>query len=453
MTQMRTAGERPAAEGEARLRSVGFITFILRFTESGGVTVPDAGETSAGLSRERVQARLDRDPEGTVVLPGTSVAGALREMIRCARGEDVATDLLGPLAESASLMPSKIIVLGSRGLDDGSDVRAATAIDRERAAARQNTLRAEEVLPAGARFEVFLRWDDPPDGAMAGLAGLLAVWRPFLGRGISRGRGACVVEVARHGTLRLDDPAGLLRWLTMSGPELARAVAVTEVRGAADEEPEPVLRVDVSITGPWRSGNGEEPGDGEPIPLLRVGGVPTVPGSSIKGVLRSRAEFILRSVGVTPGPCLDQRCGQCWPCQVFGHGGGADEGAKTVGARSVIRIPDAAIRDPVLVSRTHVAIDRFTGGALPGALYTMEAVEAGTFTIGADALVPIGQEQLRRIRAVLRLVLEDLDGGIIGMGGGVARGYGTVTVEFGSASPLPALAEAQQVLREMEGGT
>jgi hypothetical protein len=56
-------------------------------------------------------------------------------------------------------------VLGSSLVDqDGSEsavvpseVRASTKIDRERGAAKENTRRIDEVLPAGTRFEVFLR--------------------------------------------------------------------------------------------------------------------------------------------------------------------------------------------------------------------------------------------------------------------------------------------------------
>jgi CRISPR/Cas system CSM-associated protein Csm3 (group 7 of RAMP superfamily) len=445
---------------EPRARSVSFLTFILRFTEPGGVTVPGQADADAATARERAHAVLDCGPDGQVLIPGTSLAGALRGLIRDERGEDVATEWFGRVPEPggslADTWPSQVWVLGSRRLDgDGSEFRASTRISRQRAAAEANTLRSEEVLPAGSRFEVFLRWDDPPAGAVEDLAGLLAGWRPFIGRGISRGRGACAVDAVRYGTLRLDQPGDLLRWLTTSGPELARVVAVTDAPAAGPVVPEPVLRVTVSIAGPWRTGNGEEPpGEGKPILLLRVGGKPVMPGSGIKGLLRSRAEFILRSAGVTPEPCDKRPCGKCWPCQVFGYGGGRDDAAESVGARALIRIPDAEVRDAKPACRTHIAIDRFTGGVLDGALYTMEVLEAGTFTLDVSPLGVIPEQQLWEIRAVLRLVLEDLNDGIIGLGGGVARGYGTVQVKDldSESSFLPGLDEARAVLRQMARG-
>jgi CRISPR/Cas system CSM-associated protein Csm3 (group 7 of RAMP superfamily) len=397
-------------------------------------------------------------PHG-VHLPGASVAGALREMIT-REWPETADELFGYLLpagtaeEDVDAMASRVWVLGTRRLDDGSEFRSSTKISRHRAAAESSTLRTEEVLPAGAGFGVFLRWDDAGETEAAEFAALLAAWRPLIGRGVSRGRGACVVEDVRYGMLRLDQPADLLRWLTLSGPDLVADVVGLPVPAASSAGPEPVLRATVELAGPFRIGNGHKPAPGsrEPVRLLRSGGKPVVPGSGVKGLLRSRAEFILRSVGVRA--CEDQRCGRedpCWTCRVFGRGGGQDESAESVGARSLVRIPDAEVREYAERVRTHVAIDRFTGGALPEALYKMEVLEAGRFELRVDPIGIIGKPLLAEIRAVLRLVLDDLDDGIIGMGAGVARGYGTVQLPDLADAGLPTPAEARAVLRKMAG--
>ena len=162
---------------------------------------------------------------------------------------------------------------------------------------------------------------------------------------------------------------------------------------------------------------------------------PLVPGTALKGVFRSRAEFILRSVIGEAAACLPGTCSRCWTCQVFGYGGGNDADSTAVGARAAVRFADTVVDAPAETTRTHIAIDRFTGGVLDGALYTAEAVESGTFTIEAALLPgPVGQARRAEIAAVLRLVLEDLNDGIIGMGAATARGYGTVRVDFSEAS-------------------
>lgn len=432
-----------AAERDATDRSVSFLTFVLRFTEPGGVTVPGTGNEP--------QAVLDTGLDGRAQLPGTSLAGALRELA----GPEHAEAWFGPLLEDgAEARASRIWVLGSRRLDEvAGDVLASTRISRERGAAQANTLRSEEVLPVGARFRVFLRWDGAAPAEVTEFAGLIARWRPLIGRGVSRGRGRCVAEDVRYGTLRLSEPDDLLRWLTLRGPDLVTAVAVTPVAvDSVAPDADVLFRVPVSIAGPWRIGTGEQPpaGSKKPIPLRRLGGKPVVPGSSVKGLLRSRAEFILRSVGVTPVPCADSACGACWACRVFGYGGGQDAGASSVGTRAAVRVADAVVANPVEAARTHIAIDRFTGGVLDGALYTMEVLEGGTFPLAVERLPGLPDDALEReVRAVLRLVLEDLNDGLIGMGGQTARGYGSVNVGFAAASGLPSADEARSVLAEM----
>ncbi len=480
MTASATERVAVGAQQPSRTRSVTYVCFFLRFTEPGAVTVPGtpgrdpAGHDPGGAwGRERAHLLLDTDPWRRPHLPGTSLAGALREMVREADGEDAADELFGRLLEAGSggtevdARASLIWVLGSRPADAAgaeaaevpAGVRASTAISRQRAAAEANTLRVEELLPAGSRFEVFLRWDDPPADPLDRFLQLLAAWRPLIGRGVSRGRGRCETGHVRHGTLRLDDPADLHRWLTASGTALARAVATTEVVPAIPvRERRPLLRVTLRIVGPLRVGSGEPPeqagAQGQQVaPMFRVGDRYVIPGAGLKGLLRSRAEYILRSVGVTPPPCPDQRCGRCWTCEVFGFGGGDDVSAPSVGARALIRVVDAVVSDAAAVRRQHVAIDRFTGGARDGLLYTVDALESGNFEVRVEPLAgALADDRVTQIRAVLRLVLEDLDDGIAGVGAGVARGYGSVTVGLGDAEArgdLPGGQAARQELTRM----
>jgi CRISPR/Cas system CSM-associated protein Csm3 (group 7 of RAMP superfamily) len=462
-----------AAEALPRTRRVTFVRFTLRFTEPGGVTVPGVPNQDEGApwGRERAHLLLDLDPWGRPHLPGTSVAGALREMVHSADGEAAAKAWFGHLLPAGSgdsevdARASLLWVLGSRAVDAAgrdldevtTQVRAFTAISRERAAAVANTLRVEEVLPAGSRFEIFLRWDDAPVAGLDRFLDLLAGWRPLLGHGTSHGRGRCAIEKIHHGSLRLDSADDLRRWLTASGPALARDVATTPTRSSATAA-DPLLRATVRIIGPLRVGSGEPPGatgaQGQLVaPMFQAGGDYVLPGTGVKGLLRSRVEYILRSAGLNPQPCLDQRCGRCWTCTVFGYGGGTDVTADAVGKRALIRVTDAVVSGPVAVRRQHVAIDRFTGGAADGLLYTVDALEGGTFTLSIEQFADAPDDgTLTQIRAVLRLVLEDLDDGIVGVGAGVSRGYGSVSVDLRDAQDrgdVPSGAAAREELQRM----
>jgi CRISPR/Cas system CSM-associated protein Csm3 (group 7 of RAMP superfamily) len=225
--------------------------------------------------------------------------------------------------------------------------------------------------------------------------------------------------------------------------------------GGAAREPQPLLRVAMRITGPLRVGSGKPAeatgGDGQKVtPMFRDGDRYILPGTGLKGLLRSRAEFILRSVGLRPTPCMDQRCRQCWTCKVFGHAGGQDVTTKAVGARALVRVTDATVSDPVPVQRQHVAIDRFTGGARDGLLYTVDALEGGTFTVIVEPFADdLAADTMTRIRAILRLVLEDLNDGIAGVGAGVAHGYGSVTANLADAQSRADLPDGQAAREEL----
>jgi len=455
--------------------TVTLIRFVLKMVEPGAVTVPRPARQG------EVDVEPDTDPWGRPQLPGTSLAGALRAWVQHAAGEAAADAWFGHLLEAGSggagvdAVASRVWVLGSRLVDEnGADTdwaalveRWSTAISPERGAADAHTLRGERLLAAGARVEVFLRWDAADPADVDRLLSLLVGWRPLLGRGTSRGRGRCQVEALRQGTLHLDRPGDLLRWLTLDGPELVRDVATSQSsRAARVDVPNAggyLVEVPMHVVGPLHVGAGgdarfgTDPATGRQVSaLLAEDGAVVVPGASLKGVVRSRMEFILRSVRLQPAPCLDGRCGWCWPCRVFGHGGGADPRSDSVGVRSRVRFRDAAVVDAATRQRTHVAIDRFTGGALDQLLYTVDGVETGRFTLaveaGAAGSGALTEPALQQFQALLRLVLADLDDRLVGIGAGTARGYGSVRVDTGSAEAtgaLPTLPQARRTLAAM----
>jgi len=514
-------------------RTVTVFRLVLRFVEPGGVGVP--APIGRDGDRETVHTLLDTDQYGSPHLPGTSVAGALRAGVRDRLGAERSDEWFGHLkevdrsSETVDSVASPIRVLGSRLCRDrtggpapgdrsgrGDDVdrtdgthdagggggtdatqaghhllaRASTAVDRWRGAARNSTLRVDQLLSVGARIAVDLRWDDADPADVEEFSGLLATWSPLVGRGVSRGRGRCVVEELRHGTLDLRRTDDLLLWTTSSGPALVERVAVTSVP-VAPADPRILFRVPLLVAGPFLVGGGqaarETTGQGEDREIcvpLREAGRFVVPGSALKGIVRSRAEFVLRSCREAVGTAADQAgplvcpshgadtggvaggtgpstdgntgsdCGTCWCCEVFGHGGGRDESRSAVGSRAVVRFRDATVEDTREVERTHVAVDRFTGGARENLLFTVRALEAGSFDLVVEDLGLPGSER-EKFLALVRLILQDLDDGLMGIGRGTARGQGDVRVLWEEAEPsgvLPDRGRAQEILRSWVTG-
>lgn len=162
-----------------------------------------------------------------------------------------------------------------------------------------------------------------------------------------------------------------------------------------------------------------------------------LPGSSLKGVMRSRAERILRSLR-PEWACIPFRdaCGQglqkqaqdgelryrglCLACRLFG----------SVALRGRAAFADAPAVDPAAVKlgeRNHVGIDRVTGGPARTVLFKPEVVEAGTFRAEV-VLTNFALWQVLLVAAVLR----DMDEGWVGIGGATTRGYGRVRVPAGA---------------------
>ncbi|HEY75746.1 MAG TPA: CRISPR-associated protein [Thermoflexia bacterium] len=178
-----------------------------------------------------------------------------------------------------------------------------------------------------------------------------------------------------------------------------------------------------------------------------------LPGSSLKGVIRSHAERIIRTLhGDNPEVCCDplskQGCGErksvrkasntaaqyralCLACRIFGH---------TVQA-SHFYIADAYPPEPIdeLPIRHQVAIDRLSGGVAAGP-FDLEVALEGKFE---TELVLFNFERWQV--GLLALVLRDLAEGRLLIGYGKSRGLGRVQVHFGRLeitypgrfSPLP----------------
>jgi len=179
------------------------------------------------------------------------------------------------------------------------------------------------------------------------------------------------------------------------------------------------------------------------------GGRQTVylPGSSLKGVFRTRYEQLAQLLGKTPCNILDRFdcCSQklnekhkydktkngtqryyesCAACRLFG--------SLELGSR--IRFTDACPVDPDAVKfgmRNGVGIDRRTGAASSGALYDFEVVEAGTFQFD------IHFTNFKPYQLVLILeILNDIDNGFVSFGMGASRGNGSMKVANREELPL-----------------
>ncbi len=173
-------------------------------------------------------------------------------------------------------------------------------------------------------------------------------------------------------------------------------------------------------------------------PILRdpLSKLPYIPGSSLKGKLRSALEYKEGKVGVEGNPC---GCAEpdCMVCTIFGphlrptHG----LGPTRIIVRDALPTPDSKIELGKLLEeglqyaevKTENIIDRRTGVARRGGLRQVERVPAGTkFDLNISLRIFEGDDEgklLNFVKEGLRLMQEDY------LGGSGTRGYGWVKIE------------------------
>lgn len=172
--------------------------------------------------------------------------------------------------------------------------------------------------------------------------------------------------------------------------------------------------------------------------LKDLNGLPVIPGSSIKGVVRSYFEAVMRSVGKNACDCMDSKnkCvtdndmksfrgseidkaqqaynQSCDVCKLFGG----------TALASKLQFKDSTYIGDVCVyeHRDGVGIERETGAAKRGAKYDFEIVPKGskfTFTLIAENL---DDEQ----KKYLDFILKTLENGELSVGGKTTRGLGRI---------------------------
>jgi len=474
-----------------RSRRIGIA--LVRLSVSGPVSFGDP-------QRELVQTRMRRaladakgdemlvdvpiatDPSGQAIVRGTSVFGALRSHLASYLVRDtkdlrfrpidsvlggasttrpcsLADLLCGSEPEELnsqgkpSLRPSALRLVAAE-LTDGkpSEGTARTAVSRRHGSAEARKLFRRAQLE-GARIELLLQVDlsildascatiapqVKAADAAADLVTALQQWQPLLGGRVGTGWGRAHVDDIEWG---VKDPLDLTSLLAGSTTiEVFRGIAK-----ALPNSPRELLTcLAPSSTSMWNVDAALACGD---FLLLDPRQQPTaqrnnravtsdrVTGSTWRGLLRSRSEFILRTCGVFA--CLssegEEICGECPTCTLFGWAPGPRSRATGVGSRGLIGFADSVVMGD-RVTLDHGPVDRFTGGAADGKLFTRESWALGsTLTLSIYQLSP-HRPVPEWGKDLVVMAIRDVASGFVGVGNSTTRGYGTVHLQEGEALP------------------
>ncbi len=253
---------------------------------------------------------LARDGTGQLYVPGTSLAGALREMAERLFGESVIDELWGyqrddhghasfVVVEDAVIENSETVVV---------EIRDHVGIDREYGSAAEHIKYDRAILPRGTklllRLTVEVAKQEKRNQALAMLAVLkqaLEAGEVRLGAAKTCGLGHLKLTEAQLTEQVLGTRQGILASLRQANGAVVSQTGIEAAKQAhpAQKRPRLTLKIHWKPVGPLMVKAGFDGIASDMLPLVSGcdGQVSLVlPGSSVKGALRSQAERIVRTV-------------------------------------------------------------------------------------------------------------------------------------------------------------
>ncbi|MDW8233851.1 MAG: RAMP superfamily CRISPR-associated protein [Roseiflexaceae bacterium] len=398
---------------------------------------------------------------GKALLPGTSLAGALRNYVYERRHgfgvrlvnrdgkrvfDRVIEALFGAEKENKDGAQSALIIDDALGEDPKIELRDGVRIDPVTRTARIDFEKGKprgykydlQLIEAGTTFPLHLelligQTVDPQDVkkmlalALQGLAeGEIAI-----GLRKRRGFGECRVTAWRVQRYDLKQAADLIAWLALEHPDWGYAPAQppqtgkdiaallgVSLAGAEDRRSSCAIRATFVLDGSLliRSGFGEQDRGPDAVHLhsARPDGSrrPVLSGTSLAGALRHRAERIVRTISNGhPSAIIDNIFG---PAEITG-------GEEKVKASRLV-VKEAVIENPLDLVQNRIRIDRFTGSVHGTGLFNEQPVfgkEDTLVTIDLMLRNPADAEI-----GLLLLAIKDLWTGDLPLGGEVSIGRG-----------------------------
>lgn len=414
-------------------------------------------------------SRFVTDGNGLPTIPGSSLAGMLRQALRSLLGEDAVKELFG-WCPTTKQVDDEVIGQGSRLVFSWAVMHDANNHPVERLLTAEEIL-ADEVLRlardgvwrdhvrigtrgaaedegkfdeilvgAGHRFtfEIGLTGGVEHQTVWETLLGVLAGPGVRLGAGSRRGLGHMELVRLYQGAFDLSQKAGFQGYAALS-PDLGCCDGLTTYTPPTLYTP-PMVAVTLKGFSPrdqWSFGGGTSMDrvDLNPVAEWRVfwddaqrGTVRKchyLPATGIKGPLAHRVAWHYnRLTGNWADNPTDASSNEAVNA-LFG----TIKDAESEGRRGVLVFDDLHIEQaPAAQVNMHVSLDRFTGGARRGFLFNERVLVGGfasDYTISVQA--PDAEANQEKVRQALQLALEDIRKGRITFGAGAGRGNGVFT--------------------------
>lgn len=424
-----------------------------RWVIQGRLTLVTALHLGGGES-DTVDMPVLRDGRtGAPLLPGTTLAGAFRNALADRLNgygscePDEVSGLFGGRRGDDEGAQSPLIVFDAIGTLPGGagfEVRDGVAISPSTGVAEDHKKYDFEVLPAGTTFPVRVDLLVSPEADEDALLKKLATALDALshgdnGFGARRTRGLGKVRAVWAATRHdLSTEGGWLTW-ALSDHELSvptsswtiykalREAGGVNISRLPDARSLVTVKLSLRMAHDFLVRSAGVTPEAPDVSHLRSGGYPILPGTSLAGVMRAQALRIAKLVRTTHGDA------EQWIDRLFGphfEGQRAMPGFEPRASR--LRVGEAKFEGSNAQRQARIAIDRFTGGVVDGALFDEQPEVGGRVNLTLELRDP----QPGELGLVLLVVKDILDGRLpVGGTSSIGRGFfsGTATVETRTA--------------------
>lgn len=243
----------------------------------------------------------------------------------------------------------------------------------------------------------------------------------------SSGNGGMKLTKLMHQQFNMKTAAGREAWMMEALTEPADPVEIDEKESPQKRLTAYTIQLKGKTEGPLliKSIAVNEVGKGAPdyVNIRNAAGDYIIPGSSIKGAVRNRMQYIAKYLFTEED--------YAWR-SIMEDAFGKDGSRGNTGTAGNIYFSDAVVGSKItndtmaLIHRIH--IDKFTGGVINGALFSEKPV-SGKMNIKITVSNRKGRREADRTCGLLLLALRDLAAGRFNLGSGFSVGKGFITVQ------------------------
>jgi len=336
------------------------------------------------------------DETGKAYLPATSVAGAFRAYLKSI-GERY-QDFFGEQSDEGKVKMSKVFISDAFADVKGIDRRIEIKIDSEKGSSMDGSKRDVCYLSPGLKFElVFEIYNDEENDELVKMLYkcLSALDKGYIRLGGNKSNGLGVFEVVKAGKVTFD-LTNRNEWMKFlngeysvynaESDEFLKEIKNLKIEGYVE------FKIDGKFTTPVLVKSPESAENDADYKNVKSGDKFVIPGSSFKGILRSRMERIANYFGIKNE--IEELFGNVSPGsyqedtndEVNGEGieNAEDENKKDKYSLSRIFVGEAAIDeikqegDRSFKKYNKIHIDKFTGGVMNTALMGEIPVQGNT---------------------------------------------------------------------------